>query len=132
MKGIYANITWYAFMVFGLISAGYKRHTSQEWESMADVRFNYDLLFGSLVIFLVVCIVGLFNRKKWGYKLAVSANATLTILPITALIVTLAVTYQELGFIKILEINTINLLTGFVSLIFWVWLAKSNIRDNFV
>lgn len=132
MKGIYANITWYAFIVFGLLSAGYNRHTSKEWERVADVRLNYDLLFGTLLIFLVVCIVGLFNRKKWGYKMAVSTNATLTILPVTALIVTLPMTYQELGLLKILEINAINLLIGLVSLVFWIWLVKSDIRNRFV
>jgi hypothetical protein len=64
MKGTYANIVWHAFVVYGLLSEGFKRHTSQDWESISDVRIKYDVIFGSLVIFLVICIIGLIYKKK--------------------------------------------------------------------
>lgn len=132
MKGIYANITWYTLVIVGLINAGYYRHTSHDWRGMTESRLNYDLLFGSLVIFLVICIIGLFRKKKWGYYLAVSANATLTISPICVLVVTLVMTYQELSILDIFQINSENLITGAISLVFWVWLVKSDIRKNFI
>ncbi|MCU7919703.1 MAG: hypothetical protein KZQ95_15295 [Candidatus Thiodiazotropha sp. (ex Epidulcina cf. delphinae)] len=99
---------------------------------MADVRIKYDIVFGSLVILLIVCIIGLIYRKKWAYSLAVSANATLTLIPITVLLVSLAMTHQELGIINVIEINAVNLSIGLVSLCFWVWMVKSNVRNIFV
>lgn len=128
MKGVYANVTWYVIMVFVLFRAEYKLHTAPEWDSMPDVRIKYDILLFSLIVLLVIGSLGLLYRKKWAYDIALSANALLTLLPIAALTISILTAFQELGILIILEINSINIIIGVVSLGFWLWLVKSNVR----
>lgn len=132
MKVIYANIIWFTAILFGLVGAAMNRRSGPDWESMPDVRTNYDVLYGILGIYLVVCIVGLLIKKSWGYSAAVSANVTLSMLPIGIFVASLFMLMPDITFIEILNINLGNLLVGLVSIVFWVLLVKSNIKSTYV
>jgi len=132
MKVIYANIIWYAAILLGLIGAALNRHSNADWESMPDVRGNYDALYGILGLYLVLCIVGLVSKKSWGYSVTVSANATLSMLPLSIFAPSLFMLMPDISFVEVLNINLSNLVVGFVSLILWVWLVKSDIKGNYV
>ncbi len=132
MKGIYANIVWYAIIVYGLVGAAVHRHSSADWEGMADARMNYDLVFGGLALYLIVSAVGLMLKRKWGYLLAVSANATLALAPMAVLIASLVIVFPALSVIEVLQSNLVNLVLGVVSLGFWIWIVKSNIKVSYL
>lgn len=125
MKGIYANVLWFIFLIFSLIVTAFQRYTSIEWTEKSDVRMNYDILYGSLAIFLAICVFGLLSKHKWGYSFSVTANATLTMLPLGIFIVSIYLVLPDIGFFELLKINMGNLVVGVVSLCFWVWLVKA-------
>ena len=125
MKGIYANILWFIFLIFGLIAAALQRHTSIEWSEMSDLKMKYDLVYGSLAIYLAICVFGLLSKRKWSYSSSVAANATLTVLPLAIFIGSLYLVSPDISFYGLLKISMGNLAVGIVSLCFWVWLAKS-------
>jgi len=132
MKIIYANIIWYICILIGLGFAALDRHNSSNWENMIDVRNNYDVLYGFLGIYLAVCIVGLLSKKSWGYSVAISANATLSLLPLGIFIASLFMLLPDLSFLELLISNLTNLVAGIVSLGFWLWLVKSNIKEIYM
>ena len=132
MKIIYANIIWYICILIGLSLAALDRHSSSNWEDMIDVRNNYDVLYGFLGICLVICIAGLLSKKRWGYSIAVTANATLSILPLGIFVMSLYMLLPDVSFKELLVINLSNLVAGIVSLGFWIWLVKSNIKDIYI
>ena len=66
MKGIYANIIWFAIVIFGLSGAAFWRHNSTEWASMADSRLVYNLVYGLVAMYLIVATVGLIIKRKVG------------------------------------------------------------------
>ena len=132
MKIIYANIIWYVCILIGLGFAALNRHNSSDWGNMTDVRNNYDVLYGFLGIYLVVCIAGLLLKKSWGYSIAVTANAIFSLLPIGILLASLYMLLPDLSFIELLEINLTNIVVGVISLVFWVWLLKSHIKEIYL
>ena len=132
MKVIYANIIWYVCILIGLGFAALNRHNSSDLGNMTDVRYNYDVLYGLLGIYLVVCIAGLLLKKRWGYSIAVTANAIFSLLPIGILLASLYMLLPDLSFIELLEINLTNIVVGVISLVFWVWLLKSHIKEIYL
>ncbi len=132
MKLIYANTIWLAVIILGLVGAALNRRSGPDWESMPDVRTNYDFLYGIIGIYLVVCIVGLVSKKKWGYSATIFANAILSIIPLGIFSATLFMLMPDISFIEILNINLGNLAVGLVSLVFWVLLTKSNAKSSYV
>ena len=129
MKGIYANIIWFAIVIFGLSGAAFWRHNSTEWASMADSRLVYNLVYGLVAMYLIVATVGLIIKRKWGYVFAVSANAMLALISIGLLLASLVMARPTLSVQEIVQINSSNLLAGLVSLCFCVWLLKSKVRN---
>jgi len=128
MKGIIANILWYVVILFGLGFAALNRRSDPIWEAIVDVRMNYDILYGALGIILVLCITGLILKKRWGYHIAVSANATLTLLPGAIFVVSLITLIHDITLFEIIRINVSNIIVCVVSLVFWLWLVKSDIN----
>jgi len=124
MKGIYANIVWWVIILWGLIDAAINRQTSPQWKEMSNVALEYNLVYGSLGIFLVAGIVGLLKKKRWGYSLALSVNGTLAVLPLT-IFVTSMVLLPDAPLSELLELQIINLIAGLISLGFFVWLLRS-------
>ena len=131
MKGVYANIAWFLLVVAGLVLAFVDRHTAQGWSSMSDVRVMYDLLYGSLALYLVGCATGLFLKRKWAYQHALAANVTLALLPCGMLLGSLWLLLPDLGLVSLLKIQAINLAIGFVSLCFWLYLRRSSVASAF-
>lgn len=88
-KIVYANIVWFLIVIASAVSASISRHGSTEWDKMADVRMNYDVVFaGVFGSYCLVSIVGLLKRKKWGYSSAMGFNyviAALSIIPMLGL-----------------------------------------------
>ena len=132
MKVIYANIIWYVCILIGLGFAALNRHSSSDWVNMADVRNNYDILYGLLGVYLVVCIAGLLLKKRWGHSIAVSANAIFSLLPLGIFIASLYMLLPDLSFIELLENSSTNIVIGVISLVFWIGLLKSNIKEIFL
>ena len=132
MKVIYANIIWFAAILFGLVGAALNRRSDPGWVGMPDVRTNYDVVYGILGIYLLVCIVGLLIKKSWGYSAALSANATLSIIPIVLFVGSFFMLMPDITFIELLNISLGNLLAGLVSIVFWVLLVKSNVKSIYV
>ena len=132
MKIIYANIVWFTAIIIGLVGAAFSRRIRPIWESMDDVRANYDVLYGILGILLIICIVGLILKKHWGYFAATYANAIFTILPIAIFFTSLVLLIMDLTFMEILCINLSNISVGIGSLVFWVLLVKLNIKNRYV
>jgi len=124
MKIIYANIIWYVITILGLLGAAFNRHSSSDWENMSDVTTNYDIVFGCLALYLIICGGGLLLKRRWGFAHAVSVNATLTLIPLGIFIASLAIALPTLDLISIFKANFINLLYGTVSLIFWISIIK--------
>ncbi|MCG7899777.1 MAG: hypothetical protein JAY85_15145 [Candidatus Thiodiazotropha weberae] len=125
MKALYVNAIWFVILIVGLIGAAVQRHTSLDWSEMSDVRMNYDLLYGSLAIYLAISVYGLLAKRNWGYSLSVAANATLTVMPLAIFVASMFLVYPDVGFIELLKISMGNLAVGFISLCFWVWLVLS-------
>jgi hypothetical protein len=128
MKIIYANIAWYAVTVFGLFGAAIFRHNSADWEGMSYVRISYDIVYGLLALYLIICTIGLILKRKWGYIFAVSANATLTLVPMAIFFASLIMVLPALNFLSLLKINMTNLLYGIISLSFLILLIR--LRGN--
>lgn len=88
-KIVCANIVWFLIVIASAVSASISRHGSTEWDKMADVRMNYDVVFvGVFGSYCLVSIVGLLKRKKWGYSSAMGFNyviAALSIIPMLGL-----------------------------------------------
>ena len=129
MKLIIANILWYAFIIYGLVGAAYNRHSSSDWSAMADVRLKYDLLYGSLALFLILCSLGLILKKKWGYSLALAANATLTSIPLSIFMVSCFMLFGSLPFFEIIHTNAAGLTSGTISLVLLVCLIKTDKKN---
>jgi len=92
---------------------------------MADIRYEYDIMYGFLTICLVATIIGLLLKRKWGYTFAVTANAALAAISFGILCVSLILVLPELDILQILKINLINMIAGLISLGFFIWLMKS-------
>ncbi len=131
MKIIYANIVWFAVLVFGLFNAAFARHNSDDWNNMQDVRLNYDFLYGGVAVLLIVAAVGLLLRKKWGYNLAKSLNCTMVLFPVSLFVATLIAT-PELGSYEAFKINIQSLGAGVVSMLFWVCLFRADVKTIYV
>lgn len=124
MKIIYANTIWYATILIGLVNAALHRHNEFDWEGMPDVRNNYDVLYGVLGLYLLVCIAGLLLKKNWGLSAAIYANATLAFIPFGIFATSIFMLMPEINFIEIFRINLSNLLVAVVSFVFWLSLVK--------
>ena len=130
VKIIYANTIWYAAILVGLVNAAFHRHNETDWQGMSDVRSNYDILYGALGLYLVVCIVGLLFKKNWGLSAAIYANAALAFIPLGIFLVSIFLLMPDINFIQILTINLSNLLVGIVSFVFWLWLVKTRAKTK--
>jgi hypothetical protein len=67
-------------------------------------------------------------KRKWGYIFAVSANATLTLVPMAIFFASLIMVLPALNFFSLLKINMTNLLYGIISLSFLILLIR--LRGN--
>lgn len=124
MKLIYANVAWFIFIVFGIAGATIQRHSTLDRQSMSDIIVGYDLLFGSVAVYLIICVLGLIKKTKWSYSFSVSANSTLALLPLSIFVASLFMLFPDIGFAETLKMNVANLVVGFISLYFWVSLSK--------
>jgi hypothetical protein len=119
MKLIYANIIWFTLLIFGILNASIGRFNSEEWISMSDVRLKYTLLYGGVILFLIISIIGLLLKKSWGYKIALTSNLIMTLIPLSMFFVSFFI-LSEIPISEIFSIHAFNLTVGIVSLIFWL------------
>ena len=131
MKIIYANIAWFALLIFGITIANLDRFNSAEWEGMSDVRFNYTLLYGGVTLLLVASIAGLILKRKWGYELALASNSVMALLPISLFVASLFL-LPELAASELVSIHFMNLVVSIVSLAFWLAQVLSGVKAEYV
>jgi hypothetical protein len=114
----------------GLIGSFYERHTSLGWNNMPEVRIEYDLIFGLIVLYLVVASIGLIKRKRWGYILSIAANSILVVTPLLIFIVVL-IMLNELSVIDQVKASAGNFLVSLVSITFIYLLRKKQVKCLF-
>jgi hypothetical protein len=119
MKLIYANIIWFILLILGILNASIGRFNSEEWISMSDVRLKYTLLYGGVMLYLIISIIGLLLKKSWGYKIALISNSIMTLIPLSMFFVSFFI-LSEMPISEIVSIHAFNLTVGIVSLVFWL------------
>jgi hypothetical protein len=127
-KTVYANIIWFIVIFIGTIFSIIDRHLSKEWKTMPDNRVQYDILFGIIDLALVFSVMGLLSRKKWGYFVALTTNATIACSTITVFAVHLILFSNAMALDKSFSIFSETIVIGFISLFFFMLLAKKRIK----
>ena len=134
---LYWNIIWFAVVMGALFLAALSRHESEVWDSMADVRQNYDLFFvGGFGIIFVISSIGIIRQKKWGYEFTVSFNyllAFLSLIPffgLTLYFLKEGISLSELTF-EMVTPNIDNAIVSGVSLIFAFLIRRENVSSHF-
>jgi len=130
MKIIYANILFYALILFGLVGAAVDRATTPFWQDMKNIKFNYDVIWALVGVCILVTIFGLLKRKSWAYKFALTINATFALIPLSIIVVTTIMFWQELNVMESIVDYPGHLLIGGVSFVFWWALTKSTKIKN--
>ena len=131
MKIIYINLVWFALLIIGIINAAIGRHTSEVWEGMTGARSNYNFLYAGIGLLLLTSIVGILLKRKWGYELTLSANSTMTLLPLSIFCASFFL-LPSYSTIEIITLHATNLTIGLISLFFWVYQVRSGIKAKYV
>lgn len=120
-----------------LVMAAADRHASEFWDSMPDVRQNYDLLFvGVFGGMFLASVVGVLKRKKWGYEFIVSFNyvlAFLSFIPIIGLAIYCFKSGVPVSEIPLKDVapNIYNGTVSIVSLAFALLIRRKNVSSVF-
>ncbi len=130
MKVIYANLTWFIFVIVGLIGSFYERHASLGWNNMPEVRAEYDFVFGLLALYLIIASIGLIQKKRWGYILSIAANSILAVAPLLIFIFVL-IMLSELSVIDHAKASAGNIFVSLVSITFLYLLRKEPVKCLF-
>jgi len=131
MRMVYANIAWFILLIIGLTNATVSRYSSEIWDGMDDVRFNYTLLFGGITLLLAASIAGLLLKRKWGYELALASNLSMALLPLSLFVVSF-VMLPSAKANELLACNAQNLVVGLISLFFLAAHVRSGIKAKYV
>lgn len=131
MKIIYANSLWLGLLIIGITNAGLSRFNSEEWENMSDIRLNYTIFYGAIMLLLVFSIIGLLLKRKWGYELAQASNFSMALMPISIFVLSLVMLPTQ-SVAQQLSIHSLNLVVGVISLYFGLSLALSGVKAKYV
>ena len=134
---LYGNIIWFAIVMGAIFLAALSRHESEFWDSMPDVRRNYDLLFvGVFGAIFLISSIGIILQKKWGYEFTVSFNyllAFLSFIPLLGLIFYFlkeGIPLSELT-LEMVKPNIDNAIISCVSLIFALLIRRDSVSSHF-
>lgn len=130
MKLIYANIMWFLILIFGIMNATLERFSSEDWNSLDDVRLKFTLLYSLVSLLLGGSILGLLLKRKWGYELALASNASMVFLPISLFIVTLILA-PTMSTSDLISSHSLNLVVSSISLVFWVAQMHAGIKSKY-
>lgn len=124
------NLIWFTFLLYGLGGAAYVRHTSPSYADATELRLMYDLIYlvglGGLIL---LAILGIILRKKWGYSVSIIVNAVIPVLALGIFIIGIFMTDLQFG--DVLRINANNLAGGFVSFCLLLSILTRDVKGYF-
>ena len=109
-----------------------RHQNGKAWESMGNVRLEYDLLFGlGLSILSILAIIGLLLRKEWGRQLSV---AFCSILFVTNFILRLGayIYFKYSQNISVMVIDLDAIVISILSLLFLFILTRNKTKEFFI
>jgi hypothetical protein len=91
---------------------------------------THQAMRGGITLALVVAMVGLIRRQKWGYTYALATNMVMAVLPVVGLINTL-VMVENVALEIILFAHLTSLVFGFICFLCWLGLLRASVKGLF-
>lgn len=119
--GLILNAFWFMINVIGMIRNIIIRQDSAFWSEIEGIRLQYDIVFGLLSLYLVICIVVLAIRGKYVNYLFFIGNGILAITYLLSLLVSAVYLRGHVSISEFIMINVYNIPFVIVGFSFWVW-----------
>ena len=136
-KIIYANLVWFIIIFTGAVIGSVNRHSSPTWDTIPDVRLNYDLMFvGVFGLILLISLIGIYKKRSWGYNSAMFFNYILVTFSVTPIIGMLIYAFiNDFTISNLMEIDwsftSAGFFTSAISIVFVVYMRKSHVKSIF-
>jgi uncharacterized membrane protein YeaQ/YmgE (transglycosylase-associated protein family) len=132
MKVIYSNIIFFALLIIGLVGAAIDRSTTDFWDDMPEVKIKYDIIWGTIGLFVAFTTIGMLFRKRWAYQLAIAINGIFTLLPIMIFATNTVMFWNETSIIDSIINYSLHLIVAVIAGVFAVSLMFSkNVKNAY-
>lgn len=130
MKTIKFNIFWYGVLISYSLYGVWLRFELQKTAGLEAPLGWHLAMSAGILLALIVAMVGLIRRQKWGYTYALATNMVMAVFPVVGLINTL-VMVENVALEIILFAHLTSLVFGFICFLCWLGMLRASVKGLF-